>query len=200
MFVKTFYFNPFRECTYVLYKERAHACVIIDCGASDERERERLAKFIHENELRPVAHLVTHTHPDHICGMEWLESTYGISSTIFPEEGPLHLNSDSPAEATPSDHDREFPPCTVLRTPGHKEDCVCYIFAPQHGESEGTVLFSGDTLFQESVGRTDLPGGDMSLLLRSLQRLMTLPDDVTIYPGHGYPTTIAHERRYNPYL
>ena len=82
----------------------------------------------------------------------------------------------------------------MLFTPGHKEDCVCYYF-----ESDG-ILFSGDTLFQESIGRTDLPGGDYTTLQDSLRRLSLLPDTTVVYPGHGYTTTIAHEKAHNPYL
>lgn len=184
MIVKTFYFNPYRECTYVIYKERAHECIIIDCGAYDQRERQRLADFIRDNQLSPVAHLITHTHPDHICGVEFIEDTYGIHPTVFPAEGPL----------SSSDNDSLSPTFTVLRTPGHKEDCVCYYI-----ESKG-IIFTGDTLFQESIGRTDLPGGDMSALMNSLKRLATLPPETKVYPGHGYSTTIAHEIEHNPYL
>ncbi len=198
--IKTFYFNPYRECTYIIYKERACTreeqtipAIIIDCGAYDERERQRLSNYIRDNHLRPVAHLVTHTHPDHVCGMEWLEDTFGIQSIIFPEEGPLQLPSLPEDESLWS--------ITVLRTPGHKEDCVCYLFSPLVEESgEVPFIFTGDTLFQESIGRTDLPGGDMSQLMTSLRRLAQLPPALEVYPGHGYPTTIEHELQYNPYL
>lgn len=194
MIIKTFYFNPYRECTYVIYNERAHAsegenstpCIIIDCGAYEERERQRLATFIRDNELTPVAHLITHTHPDHICGADFITETYGIPPTIYPTEGQLSISTPNSSNAVAI--------ISVLRTPGHKEDCVCYYF-----EKEST-LFTGDTLFQESIGRTDLPGGDINSLMTSLKRLATLPDETTVYPGHGYPTTIGHEKTYNPYL
>lgn len=207
MFVKTFYFNPYRECTYIIYNERAHECIIIDCGAFDERERQRLATFIRDNELTPVAHLITHTHPDHTCGADFITETYGIRPTIFPTEGQLSIGcadssstsgTTSSASGTTSSasgaSSSSFAAITVLRTPGHKEDCVCYYI-----ESEG-IIFTGDTLFQESIGRTDLPGGDMSALMTSLKRLSTLPHETTVYPGHGYSTTIAHELEYNPYM
>lgn len=187
MIVKTFYFNPYRECTYVVYNERAHACageeptpcLIIDCGAYETREQERLAGYIRETNLKPVAHLITHAHPDHICGAAFIEETYGLSPIINPAEGQLSGS---------------FAAITVLRTPGHKEDCVCY-YLP-----EEAIIFTGDTLFQESIGRTDLPGGDYAQLMHSLEKLKALPDETTVYPGHGYATTIAHERKYNPYL
>ena len=81
-----------------------------------------------------------------------------------------------------------------LFTPGHKEDCVCYYLT-----DEG-VLFSGDTLFRQSVGRTDLPGGNYSVLIQSLHDLLQLPADTTVYPGHSEPTTIGYEQQYNPFV
>ena len=180
MQTKVFYFNPYRECTYVLWDDNRHA-VIIDAGMLDEREQRRFRDFIESEQLSPVALLITHAHPDHVCGLEWLQETYHLSPVIYPAEGVLDL---------PSFAER----IEVLRTPGHKEDCVCYYLPSQK------ILFSGDTLFQESIGRTDLPGGDMHTLLSSLQRLTVLPQDTQVLPGHGYPTTIAHEIEHNPYL
>lgn len=204
MIVKTFYFNPYRECTYVTYNERAHACageeptpcLIIDCGAYETREQERLAGYIRETNLKPVAHLITHAHPDHICGAAFIEETYGLSPIIYPTEGQLSIgavDSSSASGTTPSAAGAT-PIITVLRTPGHKEDCVCYYIPEEH------MIFTGDTLFQESIGRTDLPGGDYTQLMHSLEKLKALPDETTVYPGHGYATTIAHEKKYNPYL
>ena len=82
----------------------------------------------------------------------------------------------------------------ILATPGHKEDSLCFWF-----EEENT-LFSGDTLFEGSIGRTDLPGGDMQQIIRSLNHLKTLPDCTIVYAGHGYPTTIGREKQQNPYM
>ena len=182
MFVQTFHFNPYRECTYVIYNKESDAdCVIIDCGAYDQSEQKSLTDFFKKNKLTPIAHLITHAHPDHICGAEYIKNEYKISPTIFPEEGLLTLPS-------------EFPKLEVLHTPGHKADSVCYYFPTEK------IIFTGDTLFQESIGRTDLPSGNMEQLLHSLKRLMTLPPETTVYPGHGYTTTIAHELEYNPYV
>ena len=80
----------------------------------------------------------------------------------------------------------------MLHTPGHTVGCVCYRI--------GDALFSGDTLFFESIGRTDFPGGDLSVMRRSLSRLTSLEDSLTVYPGHGEATTVAHERLHNPYI
>ena len=178
MNIETFYFNPYRECTYVLVNDHQQA-VIIDAGMYEMREQQRFDQYIQSHHLTPVALLITHAHPDHICGQEYLERTYGLSATIQPAEGRLPIEGFD---------------IQVISTPGHKEDCVCY-----HLPAE-KMLFTGDTLFQESIGRTDLPGGDMATLIQSLKKLVLLPEDTQVYPGHGYPTTIAHEKLYNPYL
>lgn len=176
--IKTFYFNPYRECTYVLTDDAKHA-IIIDAGMYEEREQQRFAEYIQQEQLTPIALLITHAHPDHICGQSFVEQTYNLDAIIQPTEGQLdipHFNIH------------------VIATPGHKEDAVCY-----HLPDED-ILFTGDTLFQESIGRTDLPGGDMHTLICSLKKLLHLPENTQVYPGHGYPTTIAHEKQYNPYL
>lgn len=177
--IKTFYFNPYRECTYVVWREGERECLLVDAGMSNEREWERLRMFLTEEKLVPIALLITHTHPDHVCGMDFVEQAYGVNATVYPVEGTLTAGGFR---------------MEVIRTPGHKEDCVCYYLRDEN------VLFTGDTLFQESVGRTDLPGGDMQTLVLSLRKLVALPEETNVYPGHGYPTTIGHEKQYNPYL
>ena len=178
MTLQTFYFNPYRECTYVLTDSAKHA-VVIDAGMYDEREQQRFAKYIQQEQLEVVALLITHAHPDHVCGVEYMQQTYNLQAIIQPSEGQLDI---------------PYFNIEVIATPGHKEDCVCYYLR------EENILFTGDTLFQESIGRTDLPGGDMGTLIRSLNKLVVLPEDTQVYPGHGYPTTIGHEKLYNPYL
>ena len=139
----TFYFNPYRECTYVLSNEAGQA-LIIDAGMYEEREQQRFAEYIQQEQLTPIALLITHTHPDHVCGQTFIEQTYNLNAIIQPAEGLLeipHFNMH------------------VIATPGHKEDAVCYHLPDEN------ILFTGDTLFQESIGRTDLPGGDMHTLI-----------------------------------
>lgn len=178
MTLKTFYFNPYRECTYVLSDAEKHA-IVIDAGMYDEREQQRFTEYIHKEQLEIVGLLITHAHPDHVCGKEFVENSFNIKAIIQPIEGQLAL---------------PYFNIEVIATPGHKEDAVCYYLLNEK------MIFTGDTLFQESIGRTDLPGGDMGTLIRSLKKLVVLPEDTQIYPGHGYSTTIAHEKLYNPYL
>lgn len=178
MQVKTFYFNPYRECTYLLINDDGQA-IVIDAGMSSESEQARFAQYVDQQQLQLVGLLITHTHPDHVCGLAFLEQHYHLSATIQPEAGVITF----PGFAI-----------KVIPTPGHKEDCVCYYLPQEH------ILFTGDTLFQESIGRTDLPGGDMHTLICSLKQLVVLPEETMVYPGHGYPTSIGHEKIYNPYL
>ena len=181
MILKTFYFNPYRECAYVLSNEAGQA-VIIDAGMYEEREQQRFAEYITQQNLEPIALLITHAHPDHVCGIDYLQQTYKLTAIIQPQEGKLALpQADWHIE--------------VIATPGHKEDCVCYHLPDEK------VLFTGDTLFQESIGRTDLPGGDYATLVTALtKKVMTLPDATVVYPGHGPTTTIEKEKMYNAYL
>lgn len=198
MNIKTFYFNPYRECTYVADNGQGQ-CFVVDPGMYGEGEEQRMADYLRKNNLQPVAVLITHSHPDHICGLDFFRQHY-------PALPVFGTNYDHGLRKYPYDKSGEdafeedvfarngLPSPRVIHTPGHKEDSVCFYF------EEDKILFTGDTLFQESVGRTDLEGGDTNLLLQSLHRLTELPDDTAVYPGHAYPTTIAHEKMYNPYL
>jgi len=195
MTIKTFVCNPYQQNTYVVHKEGEKSCFIVDAGMYSSEEEDALTDYIRQQQLTVEALLITHAHPDHICGLERL-------LTLFPDAA-VHMFS----QHTHKGNNRECEKgqdgvirglsCTtvqVLYTPGHKEDCVCY-YLPEEG-----ILFSGDTLFYGSIGRTDLSGGNYDTLIASLHELMKLPADTTVYPGHGEPTTIAHEKKYNPYI
>ena len=184
MQIKTFYCNPYRECTYIV-SGNEHECLIIDPGMYGEKEEQRVIDYLAANQLTPVAMLITHKHPDHICGREAIEKQFGAMPVYgFEYNCPSEDETTTLAGLT----------FRMIHTPGHREDCICFYF-----ESEKT-MFTGDTIFLESIGRTDLPGGDMAKMMVSLQRLMKLPDDTQLYPGHGYPTTIGHEKQSNPYI
>ena len=194
MNIKTFYCNPYRECTYIVTADREELktdqalrpCLIIDPGMYGEREEERVMKYLSEQGLQPAAILITHKHPDHVCGLECL-------LRLWPELPIIGLKFTMPDQP---DQVQEIAGMRfrILATPGHKEDSLCFWF-----EEENT-LFSGDTLFEGSIGRTDLPGGDMQQIIRSLNHLKTLPDCTIVYAGHGYPTTIGREKQQNPYM
>ncbi len=209
MQIKTFYFNPFRVCTYVLNDEQGNT-VIIDAGCQTKREKERLAEYIQKNNLQVQAHLLTHGHLDHLMGARFVYDTFGILPHLFPTDD-WYFNRQTeqaaafgcPLEDEPLE---EYQPLEdnqtlqfgniqlqVVATPGHTQGCVCFLVE--------NILFSGDTLFCGGIGRTDLPGGDYATLIRSIQkRILTLPDSTIVYPGHGYETTLQIEKESNPYL
>ncbi len=188
MNIKTFYFNPYRECTYVVDNGNK-VCFVVDPGMYGEREQERMSNYLSDNQMQVFAILITHSHIDHICGLEYLRQQFPQAVVIGENFSPFNLQEHNQLFVS----NGFFAPQCIL-TPGHKEDCVCYYF------KEDNVLFSGDTLFQESVGRTDLEGGDMVQLHDSLSLLMQLPDQTIVYPGHAYPTSIGHEKDYNPFI
>ena len=208
--VKVFTFNPVAENTYILYNEQGEA-IIIDPGCYTNDERNELKDFFTKNSLKPVQLINTHCHLDHVFGNKWVHETYGLELFIHPNEemvlnfapeagkmwglpfenyeGPIHFLHENEIIKTGLDA------LKILLTPGHSPGSIC-LFC----ESQNFVI-GGDVLFRESIGRTDLPGGNHAALIESIkQQLMTLPDDVIVYSGHGGETTIGHERKHNPYL
>lgn len=210
--IKSFTFNPISENTYIL-SDKGGEAVVIDCGALYEEEFEQLATYISEQALTPVAHLLTHAHFDHVFGANYLFERYGLKPRCHEADLPLLVDVEgqmrsiighafkcaSPPAGEPLRYDEEIHVGTltlkVLPSPGHTAGGVCL-----YCETE-RILFSGDSLFRESIGRTDFPGGDHWQLIRSLKSLLRmLPPDVQVYPGHGPATTIEHERQFNPYM
>ncbi|MBK6817782.1 MAG: MBL fold metallo-hydrolase [Saprospiraceae bacterium] len=208
--VKLFTFNAFSENTYVLYDEQGSA-LIIDPGCNDGNERKMLETFIKKEGLRPTLLINTHCHIDHVLGNKWCKETFDIPLWVpLGEEMMLSQMMRVAdmyaikAEASPSpDHlmtDADTIPLgemswTLLSAPGHSPASICLYQASEQ------ILIAGDVLFYESIGRTDLPGGNHQLLLQNIhQKLFTLPDTVSVYPGHGPSTTIGHERMHNPFL
>ena len=211
--VNTFSVNPLGENCYVISDE-THEAIIIDCGAMYETEKTAIADYITQNELHPVAHLLTHAHFDHLFGAGFIHERYGLTARC-PEGDLAFFNDiDGQMRAILGGHTMEcktgpagepITPDTIVRfgshsisvipTPGHTPGGVCYYCEAEH------ILFSGDSLFQLSIGRTDFPGGNHWDLIRSLSHLLRdLPADVTIYPGHGPATNAQTERLHNPYL
>lgn len=204
-------FNPIQENTYVVWDETLEAAVI-DAGNMGERENEILAKFISDNGLKPVLALNTHGHFDHLLGVNFLREKYGAKLAMSSKDDFLLKNASVSAELfgvragdlpEAIDIDLEgqesisFGATTlkIISVPGHTPGHVAFY------EPQSKVLFTGDTLFRESIGRTDLPGGDYSWIMRSiLDSILPLGDEVKIYPGHGDASDLGHEAMYNPFI
>jgi hydroxyacylglutathione hydrolase len=196
------------NCYIVRRDESAQECAVIDPGLDPDE----LLDFLVQRELRPVAVLLTHGHIDHIAGVAALRQQYPqIKLYIHKLDAPMLTNTQTnlsmltgdtftapAADVLLEDGDtieEAGVKLKVLHTPGHTPGGICL-----YAEPEG-ILFAGDTLFADSVGRTDFPGGSMDQLLVSIQRkLLVLPDTTAVYPGHGMRTTLAREKRANPFL
>lgn len=176
------------------------AAWIVDPGM----EADRIAALLEKKGLVPAGILLTHGHFDHIGAVQGLQTVYpDLPVYVHPDDVPVlthPLNCfppDYPAVPAPRNiaDARTLPaPFETIETPGHTPGGVCY-YLPGDG-----LLLAGDTLFAGSVGRTDLPGGDMPTLMKSLERLKTLPDGTVVIPGHGGHTTIGREKASNPFL
>ena len=204
-------FNPIQENTYILWDESGE-CIVVDAGNLSVREDNRLVDYITEQGLKPVMAVNTHGHFDHLAGIEHLKRTFDIpfamssKDTYLLEAAPTSARMFGIGEITAptkididldSMEELHFGNTTlkIIHTPGHTPGHVSL-----YNEEMGVVL-TGDTLFRESIGRTDLPGGDYSWIMRSiLDKLIVLGDEVKVYPGHGEETTIGHESLYNPFI
>ena len=199
---------PFAENTYVLWRDGRTDCVVVDPGLEPELIQRSLADKL----LRPMASLNTHGHADHIAGNAALKHAYPDAPLIIGAGDEPLLTDTNANLSAPFGFAIVSPPADrlvregdgvdfaglrfdVLDLPGHSPGHVAYVLAGQP-----TRIFGGDVLFQGSIGRTDLPGGDQELLLTGIRtKLFVLSDDTEVYPGHGPATTIGEERRSNPY-
>ncbi len=208
--IKSFSFNPFSENTYILFDDSSEA-VIIDPGCYEKGEKDELADFVEKNALKPVMLLNTHCHIDHVLGNAFVKNTYKIPLLLHQNEEPVllavtsyasnygfHLYQDSHADQYIEEGEEVRFGNTTLQTilvPGHAPGHLVFY----HKESRTCI--AGDTLFRDSIGRTDLPGGDHETLLTAIKfKLFALPDEVEIYPGHGPNTTIGYEKLNNPFV
>ena len=211
MELKIFTFNPVDVNCYLLWDESKEA-VIIDAAVLFDEEKEELKNFIRSNSLTLKHHLNTHLHFDHIFGNPFIEQQFGIKSYANDQDWPwaetiservarfgLRYNEKIPALGKIlSDGDTVTfgnNTITAIHVPGHSPGSLAYYIA------EEKVLFSGDALFQCSIGRTDFPDSDYTTLINSIKnKLFSLPDDTRVFPGHGDSTTIGFEKQYNRFL
>lgn len=207
--LQSFVFNPLQENTYVLFDETKE-CVIIDPGCYEREEQYDLADFIETNQLKVVKLLNTHGHVDHVLGNAFVKETYKTKLYIHEQDAATlkavkvyapHYGFFQYQEAEPDIYLKEGEPVTfgnqsldILFVPGHAPGHIAFY----HAASK--TLIGGDVLFYNSIGRTDLPGGNYDTLINSIQqKFFTLPDEVTVYPGHGPETTIGYEKKTNPF-
>ena len=203
-------FNTFQVNTYILWDETKE-CAIIDPGCYGDEEEDTISRFIREKGLKPVRLLQTHCHIDHIAGMAFISHKYSLKAEAHPA-GKLFITHSQKTAFMYGMEDLvaiipELPlkegdvirfgksELNVVETPGHADGSVCFI---SHADK---FVITGDVLFYQSIGRTDLPTGDYDLLIRNIkEKLLTLPADYKVYPGHGPETTIGFEAYSNPFL
>lgn len=211
MQLKSFTFNPFQENTYVLWDD-SKECVIIDAGCYFEEERQQLTNWIKDNQLTPVKLISTHSHLDHVFGNYFVTNQYTIPLGIHPKDKVTLESLSRVAEMYGIPNVDESPEPSfyfeegnlvsfgnseldVLFVPGHAPGHVVFV-----SKNDGFVI-NGDCLFDGSIGRTDLPGGNHQELIDAIQsKLFTLPDGYVVYCGHGASTTIGKEKNSNPFF
>jgi len=209
--VEKFVFSPFSENTYVIWDDETKETIIVDPGCFDENEENILTEFISANELTIKYLINTHCHIDHIFGCAFIKEKYNPYFLIPEEDLPLLQNAGKQAEMfgveikSPPKPDQYLSEDLVLTL---NQSEIKFFFTPGHTPGEfclylekEKILISGDVLFKESIGRTDLWGGNYDTLINSINtKLLTLPNDVKAYPGHGEETTIGDEKKNNPFL
>lgn|SRR5690606_30399940 len=208
--IQSFVCNPYQENTYLLYDDDG-ACAIVDPGMYGEVEQQRVLSFIEENHLKVELLLNTHCHIDHVLGNHFIHQQFGIFPLFTEKELPLLVEVQHYAPQMGIHYDvspigEGFLPekgtvqvgketLQLIFAPGHSPGHLCF-----YHEKQG-FLIGGDVLFQNSIGRTDLPGGDHQQLLDSIRNnIYTLPDDTIVYPGHGPETSVGVEKRTNPFV
>ena len=212
MKIKTFEFNPLGVNTYVLY-DRTGECIVVDASCFFPDENKLLLNFILDNNL-VVKHLVnTHLHFDHIFGVNFLASQFGLKLLVHRDDIVLLENLSQQLQLFGFNTNVDYRPeiggflaendvvsfgeqqLKVLHVPGHSPGSIVF-----YNEKEKLALV-GDVLFKGSIGRTDLLEGSFEQLTEGIRtKLFTFPDDTEVYPGHGPKTTIGQERRYNPFV
>jgi len=208
--VNSFQFNPFQENTYILHDETREA-IIIDAGCYEKEEEEELASFIEINNLDVIKLINTHSHVDHVLGCNFVKEHYKVQLGIHildeptlrsvkvyaPAYGFVHYQEATADYFIEEGQKLKFgnSELEVLFVPGHAPGHIAFV------NREQKICISGDVLFYKSIGRTDLPGGNLNTLMKSIkEKIFPLGNDMLVYPGHGPNTTVGFEIKNNPYL
>lgn len=208
--VQPFTFNPVQENTYVVYNEKGQCC-IIDPGCYFASEEKELADFIAANRLQPIYLLNTHCHLDHIFGNRFVNKSFGLNLHLSRLEKPVLDYGPAAGQLWQlpfENYEGELHFIDEGDTIRIGDDALQVIFTPGHSPGhlsfysrDNKFVISGDVLFEGSVGRTDLPGGDFARLEETIKtKLYTLPEDTIVYAGHGGTTTIGDEMKTNPFV
>ena len=210
--IKCFIFNPVAENTYIVWDDESLECAVIDAGCYSTEEKKELQEYIERENLKVKYLLATHLHFDHVFGNTFVSDTFGVGLSAhhddefmldrFSERTALFglQTADTPAPVSRHLTEKDILSVgrydfSIIHVPGHSPGSLIFYCA------KAGVAISGDVLFQNSIGRTDLWGGNYEVLVSSIQKkLFILPDSTVIYPGHGPSTTIGHEKTHNPYL
>ena len=204
--VKVFPFGLLRSNVYLVFEEETGEALVIDAGGGTQY----VLREVRKRDLKPKFILLTHGHFDHTFEVAEFRKVLGTDSYIHEKDLKVHetmwdlglsafgIKMPRPEVGRCFDDEPSFELGShivkVIHTPGHTPGSVCYFLPDER------ILFTGDTLFQGSIGRTDLPGGDPTAIRSSLRKLMSLGDETVVYPGHGGKTTIGVERRTNPFI
>lgn len=210
IYIESMTFNAFQENTYIVYNDNNDA-IIFDPGCNNQSEREVLISFIDRKKLKPLRLINTHCHIDHVLGNKFISEKYGLRLEAHKLEAPVLASGvtvstmygipyvESPSieiflnegeELTLGDESFE-----MLLCPGHSPGSLCFY------HSSSKTLIGGDVLFQNSIGRTDLPGGDYDTLINVIkEKIFSLPEDTVVYSGHGPSTSVGYEKKNNPFL
>lgn len=211
MNITSFTFNPFQENTYVVY-DKSKECIIIDPGCYNKKEQEELKNFIDEKGLTPVKLINTHCHIDHILGNQFVSEKWNLELYMHKldlpllekaaEIGKMYGFEEFKGSPFPKHFLNEQNTLTfgnskfdILFTPGHAPGHICLY------NKRNNLLIAGDVIFQGSIGRTDLPGGNHDTLINSIiTKLFPLPNSTQIFCGHGPSTNLGYEKEHNPFL
>ena len=211
MNIHTIPLNPWQVNTYILSDDSGE-CVIIDPGCFGSEEESKLSEFLSSNGLKPVRLLHTHLHLDHVFGTRYVSEKYGLKPEAHPDDEifipitkdyasqfGVTLDDNPPPLGAYLNEDDEIhfgkSNLKIIHIPGHSPGGIVF-----YSETDG-IAIAGDVLFRDSIGRTDLPGGDHDSLISNIKnKLFTLPEDTVVYPGHGPSTTIGYEMKNNPFI